>query len=298
MLSIKKLIKKSFRLPMDIFLRFLPDDVFLKCIYFIKMGKKLNLDQPKTFTEKIQWLKLYYRNPNYTTLVDKYEVRKYISQKIGDKYLIPILGVYNSFDEINLNELPEKFVLKCTHDSGGIVICKDKRFLNIKEARKKINRSLKRNYYYTWREWPYKNVRPRIICEKYLVDESEVELKDYKFFCFNGSPELLFVASNRGIDTRFDFFDLDFKPIPITKNHYKNSNKHIKKPAGFDEMIRLSKILSQGMPHVRVDFYDVNGKVYFGEFTFYHFSGLEKFEPEDYDRKIGDLLKMPDQISN
>lgn len=271
------------------------DARYLEILYNYKMGKKLDLDNPITYNEKLQWLKLYDKNPLYTKLVDKYEVRKYISEKIGDKYLIPLIGVWNSFDEINFDLLPNQFVLKCTHDSGGLVICKDKTKLNINEVRKKLERGLRRNYFTNTREWPYKNVKPRIIAEKYMVDESGIQLKDYKIFCFDGEPKTLFVATDRGIDTKFDFFDINFKKISV-KQHYDNSHKSINKPQGFKTMLELSKKLSQDMPHVRIDFYDICGKVYFGEMTFYHFSGLERFEPESYDYEFGKWISLPKMI--
>ena len=273
-------------------LKLLPDYIFLQIKYRYKFNKKLDLKKPQTINEKLQWLKLYDRNPEYTKMVDKYEAKKYVANIIGEEYIIPTLGVYDKFEDINFATLPNQFVIKCTHDSGGLIICKDKTKLNIKEARKKINKSLKRNYFYTGREWPYKNVKPRIIAEQYMVDESGTELKDYKFFCFNGEPKLLFVAKDRPYATKFNYYDMDFKKLPF-KQHYKNFNDYIEKPKGFEKMIELSRKLSKDIPHVRVDFYDINGKVYFGELTFYHFSGFEKFEPEEWDRILGDMLKLP-----
>lgn len=276
-------------------LNWIDDKAYLKLMYYLIFDKKLNLNNSKTFNEKLQWLKLYDRNPLYTKLVDKYEVRKYIAQTIGEEYLIPLIGVWDKFDDIDFSTLPNQFVLKCTHDSGGLVICKNKSKLDIEVARKKINKCLRRNYYYSGREWPYKDVKPRIVCEKYMVDESGVELKDYKFFCFDGEPKALFVATDRGIDTRFDYFDMDFNHLPFMQ-HYKNGVKKITKPKGFDKMVELAKKLSGSIPHVRVDFYDINGKVYFGELTFYHFSGFEKFEPEEYDEIFGKWIKLPLKI--
>lgn len=269
-----------------------PDESYLKVLFKAKMNRKINLNNPQTFNEKLQWLKLYDRNPIYTQLVDKYEVRKYVAETIGGEYLIPLIGIWDKFEDIDFSKLPNQFVLKCTHDSGGVVICKDKNNLDIEAARKKISKCLERNFYYYGREWPYKNVKPRIICEKYMVDESDVELKDYKYFCFNGEPKAMFIATDRGIDTRFDFFDMEFNHLPFMQ-HYKNSDKKIRKPSGFNEMIRISRILSKEIPHVRVDFYDINGKIYFGELTFYHFSGFQKFEPEKYDKVFGSWLELP-----
>lgn len=289
---INGLFRKILNSKYNRFYRLIPDEFYLKILFKVRLNRKLDLRNPKAFNDKLQWLKLYDRNPEYTKLVDKYEVRKYISNTIGEEYLIPLIGVYDTFDEINFDELPEKFVLKCTHDSGGVLICNNKNKLDISVQKKKFEYLLKRNYFYSKREWPYKNIKPRIICEKYMVDESGVELKDYKFFCFNGRPKALFVASDRGIDTRFDFYDMEFRHLPFSQ-HYKNGIKEILKPKGFEDMKKLASHLSQGMPHVRVDFYDIDGKIYFGELTFYHFSGLEKFEPEKFDYLFGSWLKLP-----
>lgn len=272
-------------------LKWLPDDIYLKAIYRARLHKKLNLKNPVTFNEKLQWLKINDRKPEYTRMVDKYEVRKYIGEQIGEEYLIPLLGVYNTFEEIDFEKLPNQFVLKCTHDSGGLVICKDKSKLNIEEAKEKINKSMNRNYYYNFREWPYKNVKPRIVCEKYMVDESGYELKDYKFFCFDGIVKAMFIATDREIDTRFDFFDTNFKHIPVEQG-YKNSAKKINRPKNLDHMIQLSELLSKGIRHIRVDFYEIDGMIYFGELTFYHFSGFKEFVPNKYDEIFGDWLEL------
>ena len=221
-------------------LNWIPDKQYLQIKYRLKMNKKLNLDNPQTYNEKLQWLKLYDRNPIYSKLVDKYEVREIIKKKIGEEYLIPLLGVYEKFNQINFESLPNQFVIKTTHDCGGIVICKDKSEFNKQEARKKIEHHLRKNYYYMHREWPYKNVKPRIIIEKYMVDESGTELKDYKFFCFDGEPKLMFVATDRGVDTRFNFYDMNFKKMNL-QQHYKNSNKEKDKPKNIDTIIRIAK---------------------------------------------------------
>jgi len=271
------------------------DEKYVKWNFYLAMGKKLNLENPQTFNEKLQWLKLYDRRPEYTKLVDKYEVKQYIKEKLGEKYVIPTLGVWDTFDEIDFSTLPNQFVLKCTHDSGGLVICKDKSTLDVAAARKKINRCLKRNYYYGTREYPYKEVKPRIIAEKFMVDESGVELKDYKFFCFNGDPRFLFVATDRqkdGEETKFDFFDTKWKHLPFTNGH-PNNPEEPSKPENLEEMLRISKLLSQEIPHVRVDLYDINGKIYFGELTFFHWSGLIPFNPETWDEKFGEMISLP-----
>ena len=223
--------------------------------------------------------------------------KKYIADKIGEQYVIPTLGVWDKFEDINFNELPNQFVLKCTHDSGGLVVCKDKSKLDLKKARKKIEKSLANNYYLWTREWPYKGVKPRIIAEKYMEDQETGELRDYKFFCFNGEPKLMFVATERGVkNTKFDFYDMQFNHMNIVQ-HYPNSVSAIRKPEHFEKMIELTKKLSEGFPHVRVDFYEANGQVYFGEMTFYHFGAIVPFETKEWDKKIGDWLVLPEKIS-
>ena len=268
------------------------DKKYLKILFKYLMKKECNLDNPKSYSEKLQWLKLYDRNPLYTNLVDKYNVREFIKNKIGEEYLIKCLGVWDDFDDIDFDKLPNQFVLKCTHDSGGLIICKDKSKLNLKKARKKINHCLKRNYFFNYREWPYKDVKPRIVAEEFMVDESGTELKDYKFFCFDGIVKSLFIATDRGIDTRFDFFDEKFNHLPFTNGH-PNADMEIKKPAKYEEMIKIAEKLSEGIPHVRVDLYNINGKIYFGEMTFYNWSGLVAFEPEEWDYKFGEWINLP-----
>lgn len=279
---------------LKIFARFFPDKTYLKQFFLLSMGYKLNLDAPQTYNEKLQWLKLYDRNPDYTKMVDKYEVKKYVANIIGEEYIIPTIGIFNSVDEIDYDALPSRFVLKCTHDSGGIVICKDKSTFDIKEAKTILSNGLKRNYYYINREWPYKNVKPRIIVEKYMEDESG-ELRDYKIFCFDGEPKAMFIATDRfdkNEETKFDFFDMDFNHLPFTNGH-PNATKKIERPKGFETMKKLAEKVSQGLPHVRVDFYDINGNIYFGEITFFHWSGMKPFNPKEWDYKFGSWLKLP-----
>lgn len=278
-------------------LNWMPDKPYLQIFYYAEFGKFIDFKNPKTFNEKLNWLKLYYRRPDLITLVDKYEVKKYIADKIGEQYVIPTLGVWDKFEDINFNELPNQFVLKCTHDSGGLVVCKDKSKLNLKEVKAKIEKSLTNNYYLWTREWPYKGVKPRIIAEKYMEDQETGELRDYKFFCFNGEPKLMFVASERGLkNTKFDFYDMQFHHMNIVQ-HYPNSEYSIEKPEHFEKMVMLAEKLSAGFPHVRVDFYEANGQVYFGEMTFYHLGAIVPFETEEWDKKIGDWLVLPDKIN-
>ena len=277
------------------FFNYLSDKEFLCRKFHAKLGYDLDLNNPQTFNEKIQWLKLYDRKPLYITMVDKYAVKDYVASVIGEQYIIPTLGVWDNFDDIDFDSLPNQFVLKCTHDSGGLVIVKDKNKMDLKKAKKKINKSLKRNFYYIGREWPYKNVKPRILAEEYLEDRETSELRDYKFFCFNGEAKALFVASDRQnptTDTKFDFFDMQFHHLNFTNGH-PNSEKVISKPSTFEEMKRLAETLSQNIPHVRVDFYEVDGKVYFGELTFSHWSGFVPFDPPEWDKIFGDWIILP-----
>ena len=276
-------------------LHFMPDKMYLKLLYRMYLGRKLDLNNPKSFNEKLQWLKLYDKKPEYTKYVDKYEVKKYIADTIGEQYVIPTLGVWDSVEEIDFESLPEQFVLKCNHDSGSTVICKNKNEFDIEAAKSKLKNKLKTNMFWLGRAWPYKNVKARIIAETYMEDSETSELRDYKFFCFNGEPKALFIASERqvaGEETKFDFFDMEYNHLPITNGH-PNADVLPEKPKCFDEMRQLSEKLSAGIPHVRVDFYEVNGKVYFGELTFFHWSGLVPFEPEEWDYKFGDWIELP-----
>lgn len=281
------------------FYRTMDDARYLEKIYKYKFGKDLSLENPKTFNEKLQWLKLHDRKPEYTSMVDKYEAKKYVSSIIGEEYIIPSLGIWDKFDDIDFDALPDQFVLKCTHDSGGLVVCRDKSKLHIKKAKSKINSSMKKNFFWVGREWPYKNVKPMIIAEKYMEDSSTAELRDYKFFCFDGNPEALFVATDRqkeGEEVKFDFFDMDYNHLNL-RNGHKNSDSIPQKPQQFELMKDLARKLSQGIPHIRIDFYEVDGKVYFGEMTFFHFSGLVPFEPNEWDYKFGELIKLPPQTN-
>ena len=277
------------------FAKFYSDKKYLEILFPLRTGYQLNLENPKTYNEKLQWLKLYNRDPQYCIMVDKWEVKRYIAEQVGEEYLIPTIGVYESVDDIPWNSLPNQFVLKCTHDSGGLVICKDKESLNIKAAKKKLSDSLKRSYFYQNREWPYKNVKPRIICEEYMVDESGYELKDYKWFCFDGKVKALFIATDRGKsneETKFDFYDPNFNHLPFTNGH-PNSDRTLQKPIGFEKMKVLAERLSRNIPHVRVDLYDINGRIYFGEMTFFHWSGMKPFEPIEWDYTFGSWISLP-----
>lgn len=274
----------------------IPDKLYLKMQYRLIMGKDLNLTNPKTFNEKLQWLKLYDRKPQYTKMVDKYEVKKYISDTIGEEYVIPTLGVWNSFDDIDFDILPDQFVLKCTHDSGGIIICKDKAKFDKEAARKKIEGLLARNFFYYGREWPYKNVKPRIIAEKYMIDDSEKELRDYKFFCFGGVCKCMKVDFDRFIDHHANYYDSKGQLLNFGESICPpNPNKNIVLPQNRDIMIQLAEQLSKEIPFLRVDFYDVNGQIYFGELTFFPATGLGSFTNEEWDYILGEWLHLPER---
>lgn len=278
------------------FFYWMDDKSYLEKVFRIEFGRGMDLKNPQTFNEKLQWLKLYDRKPEYTMMVDKIEVRKYIAETIGEEYLIPCLGTWNRAEDINFDDLPDQFVLKCNHNSGlGMCICKDKASLNIKKTRTDLNKGLRQNYFYAGREWPYKNVKPRIIAEKYMVDESGTELKDYKFMCFNGKVKCSFVCNDRTATDglKVTFFDLSWNVMPFER-HYPKSTKIIKKPKNYSKMIELAEDLAKNIPFVRVDFYEVNQQIYFGELTFFPGSGFEEFTPEDWDYKLGSWLKLPE----
>ena len=291
----KSIIQASNHPLLKALLRMCSDKTFIKIKWRgRRMPYRLNLKNPRSFNEKLQWIKLYDHNPLYTTLVDKYKVKSYVADRVGSEYVIPLLGAWDSVDDIEWDKLPNQFVIKCSHDCGGMVICKDKSKLDIEKATEKLRRAFGKNYYYEGREWPYKNVQPKVFAEAYMEDEFG-ELRDYKFFCFNGDVKAMYIASDRqtvGEEVKFDFFDADFNHLPFTQGH-PNAKQLPKKPKGFDEMKRLASQLSKGLPEVRVDFYDVNGHIYFGEFTFFHLGGMVKFNPMEWDYKFGEWIKLP-----
>lgn len=275
-------------------LNFLSDKLYLKIVFKLKMDKRLNLKNPKTFNEKLQWLKLYNRNPEYSRIVDKYEFKNYISEKIGSEYVIPTIGRWDKFDDIDFDALPEKFVLKCNHDSGGLVICKDKSTFDKQAAKEKIEKCLKVNYYWRGREWPYKNVKPCIIAEEYLDLPSG--LTEYKIFSFNGEAKVIDVCkgiAHTGNRTN-TFFDRDFNRLPV-QTLLPNQKEEEQKPAEYRQLLDIADKLSQGIPQVRVDFYIFNGQIYVGEMTFFHNSGLCPINPYEWDEKMGDMIVLDKQ---
>lgn len=289
----RKLFSREVKNQIFSFFRFIPDEIYLKILYRLRMGKRLNLDNPQTFNEKLQWLKLYDRKPIYTTMVDKFEAKKYVASIIGEEYIIPTLGVWERFEDIDFNQLPDQFVLKCTHDSGGLVICRDKSSLDIEAARKKIKSSLKTNYYWVFREWPYKNVYPRIIAEQYLEDESKTELKDYKVFNFDGEPKLIEIDFDRFFSHKRNIYTTDWELINMAIQYPTDPNRNFDKPTVLEEIIDLSRKLSASIPHLRTDFYCIGDRILFGELTFYHESGFGKFSSPEWDYILGSWIKTP-----
>lgn len=274
--------------------RLIPDRIYLQIVYFKHFRRFINFNNPKTFNEKIQWLKLNYRNEEYTKLVDKYRVKQYITKLIGEEYVIPTLGVWNNVDDIDFKSLPEKFVLKCNNDSGGIVICKNKKDFDVAKAKSFLKERLKNNGYWYGREWPYKNVKPCIIAEKYMEDSISKDIKDYKFFCFNGSMEFFDIDIDRFIEHRANYYDRNGNFLPFGKTYCPpDYTKKIEMPKNLDKMIELAETISHNTVLSRIDFYEIDGQVYFGEITFYPGSGFSPFTDEKWDYKLGDMIDLP-----
>lgn len=271
------------------------DALYLKMEYYFQTGRRLNLNNPKSYNEKLQWLKIHDRKPEYTQMVDKAGVKDYIAKTIGEQYVIPTLGIWKHFDDIDFTTLPEKFVLKCTHDSGGLVICKDKKTLDKVSAKKKIEKCLKKNYFYGTREWPYKDVKPRIIAEPLLEQANGEEICDYKVMCFNGKAKLIELHMNRHSDHHTqDFYDVNWQKTEISqgKGYGGCSDIEVSKPSCLNEMLRLSETLTKDMAHCRVDWYVVNGHLYFGELTFFDGSGFDLFDRYEDDLLLGAWINL------
>lgn len=294
-MNYKQIIKnQEIRFKILNLLKFVPDKIMLKMQYRIKMGRKLNLKNPKRYTEKIQWYKLNYRNPLMTKCADKYTVREYVESKgLGD-ILNELYGVYDSVEEIDFDKLPNRFVLKTTNDSHTNIFCEDKNKVNINKIKVDLNKFMKsRNVISPGREWAYENSKKRIICEKYLDKDENDDIPDYKFYCFNGKIECLNVIKNRNGDFKSSaMFDRNFKLLPIKKSLDDDIEQEIKKPENYDKMIKIAEILSNDFPHVRVDLYNIYGKIYFGELTFYPSSGYLKFEPDEFDFVLGKKFQL------
>lgn len=271
--------------------RFLSDELYLKLLYRGQTGRKLRLSNPKRFTELLQWMKIYDRKPRYTAMVDKAAAKQWAAEIIGQEHIIPTLGVWEHFDDIDFDSLPDRFVLKCTHDSHSVVICRDRQNFDYSKAKQILETALKKEYYYEGRQWPYKNVPPRIIAEQYIENEATSDLRDYKFFTFNGVPKVMYIATGRGAgETYGDFFDMEFNHLDLMIDH-QMAPVCPEKPALFDEMKQAAQLLAQGTPQVRADFYEANGQFYFGEMTFFHCGGFASFHPDEWDEIFGSWIR-------
>ena len=274
----------------------IPDDeLYIKLMWKLsRLNYPLNLSNPQTFNEKLQWLKLHDRNPKYTIMVDKIKVKEWVASKIGEQHIIPTLGVWEDPEDIDFDSLPNQFVLKCNHNSGiGVYVCKDKRLMNKKKVIKDLKKGLQQNYYKEGREWPYKNVKPMVLAEKYMEDESGFELKDYKVFNFNGEPKIIEIDYDRFKGHKRHLYDVDWNKIDATIEFPSDPDRSFEKPKVLDQLLSLARTLSEGIPHVRTDFYIVRDHIYFGELTFFHGSGLEHITPSDFDKQMGSWLVLP-----
>ena len=272
------------------------DKRYLKIQHCLIFRKQLDLDNPVTYNEKLQWLKLYNHRPEYTTMADKVKVKQYVAERIGEQYVVPLLGVWDRPEEIEWDKLPEKFVLKTNHDGGsyGVVVCKDKENFDQDKAIKRLKASLKRNTYLLGREWPYKNIQRRVLAEQFIEGDETGELPDCKFFCFDGKVKLLYLVTHDKTGLQFDYYDEDFNLLDLERM-YPNSVKKQAKPIHFELMKELAEKLSEGIPHVRVDFFESNNKVYFSEFTFFPSGGWAAFHPEEWDLKLGQYIQLPEK---
>lgn len=270
----------------------MPDGLYLKMQYRRATGEQLDLKHPRTINEKLQWLKLHNRDPLYTRLVDKVEVKKIVSDLIGEEHVIPTLAVWNSADEIDYDSLPDRFVIKCSHDSGGVFVCRDKNSFNREHVREELRARLKHNFYWDGREWPYKNVPRRIIAEQFLDEGNNSDLTDYKILCFNGEPKYCQVITDRRTDEKIDFFDMDWNLQPFQGVAKKPHNSNLQKPAEFETMKRIARILSAGKCYARIDLYTVKDRVYFGEITFFPAAGFGSFAPPEWNRILGDMIDL------
>lgn len=296
-INLKKILPRNIRGKMMYGLSFLPDELYVKLFYFSVSGKWMDLKNPKGFNEKQNWLKIHDRHPEYTELVDKYTVRSHIEKVLGKGHLFPLLGKWKSFDEIDFNKLPDSFVLKCNHDSGSTTIVKDKHSLtetDLERIKKKFDTRIKKDFFYAGREYPCKNIKNRYIIAEQLmedIDNPGKSIEDYKFFCFDGVPKMMFIATDRATDCRFDFFDMDFNHLDINNLH-PNADRPIQKPELFEEMKTIAAKLSEGIKFVRIDLYQLNGTIYFGEYTFFHGGGFAPFYPEKWERRLGSWIKI------
>lgn len=298
MLNLKKLLPRNIRGKLMYSLFWLPDESYIRLFYFATTGRKLNLKDPVTFEDKQQWLKLHDHNTRYTKLADKYLVRKHIKRTIGEGYSFPLLGRWQNFDEIDFTDLPDQFVLKCNHDSGSVRVIKSKSSLrdeDYAELKRHFDKRVRRNFYYAGREFPYKNINPCIIAERYMIDSKQEasSLNDYKFFCFNGVPKIVLIVTDRDTDCRYDFYDMDFNHLDLKYGKSRDDDR-IKEPKFFSEMKSIAAKLSEGIPFVRIDLYEIEGKVYFGEYTFFDGGGFQWLQPDRWEYRMGSWLQLPE----
>lgn len=278
----------------------MPDKEYLEKKFYATMGYPLDLNNPQTFNEKLQWLKLYDRNPKYTVMVDKHLAKQYVAERIGEEYIIPTIGVWDNAEDIDFDALPNRFVLKCNHNSGlGMYICKDKNALSsedIKSIRKNLQKGLRQDYYLTGREWPYKDVPRKVIAEKYLEDHETGELRDYKFFCFNGEVKCFKIDMRRFIKHQANYFDENGNVLNVGEADFLPNTAMVPQmPQNLELMKKSAEKLSKNFSFIRVDFYECNGKMYFGELTFYPASGFGKFEPKSFDITMGNWINLPER---
>lgn len=275
-------------------LNWVPDNIYVKALYRATIRRKCNLKNPVGYNEKLQWLKLHDRNPEYIQMVDKYEVRSYIAELFGEEYLVPCLGVYESVDDIDVAKLPEQFVLKCTHDSGSVEICMGKASFDWDAVKSHLESAMKRNYYSTYREWPYKTVKPRIVVEQYMVDDESLDLPDYKIMCFNGEARIIEHHENRftGETHTQTFYTRDWNVLPITQPGLPLTHTPVRRPEQLDDMLSMSEQIAKDMYHARIDWYIINGKIYFGEITFYDGSGFEPFDSWEMEEYLGSQIDL------
>ena len=274
--------------------RLIPSRFYLQLMHKRRTGEWMSFANPRTYTEKLQWLKLHDREAAYLNMVDKYEAKKYVGERIGNEHIVPLLGVWDNADSIDFNKLPDQFVLKCTHNSGGLIVCTDKSSLDIEAARRKLNKQLSENFYWHGREWTYKHIRPRVIAEKYMQDTRLHDLRDYKFFTFNGVPKIVHIVSNRQVkdeETYGDFFDMDYNHLDLTMGH-DNAPVPPEKPVNFEKMKEYSVLLARNTKHLRVDFYEVDGQLYFGELTFFQDCGFSDVQPPELNAVIGSRINL------
>ncbi|MBR5321205.1 MAG: glycosyl transferase [Clostridia bacterium] len=296
MIDFRRVFNRNIRGKVMYALSFLPDKLYLQLFYFATTRRFINFKNPKGYCEKLQWLKVNNKKPEYSKFVDKLAVREYIKDVLGEEYLFPLIGKWASFDDIDFNSLPNQFVLKCNHDSGSTKVIKDKSSLtqaDYDDLKQHFTKRLSRDFYFAGREYPYRGIPRYIIAEQFMRDENEPEknIEDYKFFCFNGEPKVMFVATDRATDCKFDFFDMDFNHLDLVNIH-PNADKPIYKPEKFEEMKELATKLSKGMCHVRIDLYELNGKIYFGEYTFFHGGGFQLCHPEKWECQLGDWIDL------